>query len=92
MRKISGKTGIAELVYQAAIPVLFIHIFHCLYSPFSVPVSKPFKPLLNTGGGFIVEVLYQILHIRIGLIYIPRLHGIVPVSYTHLDVYKRQVL
>lgn len=42
MREISGKTGIAELVYQAAIPVIFIRIFntytlHFLYQSANLP-------------------------------------------------------
>ena len=89
--------AMADLVKMMALGILFVYLimvaqFQSLRSPFIVMFTIP---LAFTGGLLALLIFGKEISIiaMIGLVMLVGIivnNGIVPVSYTHLDVYKRQ--
>ena len=57
-----------------------------------VSVQAPWFTMLLKDEDFINQVIYRYRQLRAGILSDEQVSAYIPVSYTHLDVYKRQLL
>ena len=75
---------------RASIPGTIGGFFPNLYNPDLHPFAAPFLGMFSTNG-WVYAAIYLLLIIAFNYFYVAMQYNPVAVSYTHLDVYKRQV-